>query len=147
MIAQPAARTEEQQKQVAQLRDLGAAVAESVGLVEGFAALIRKQGGATLQDWQEKVRKSASIELRRFAQGLDQDRAAVQAALDEPWSNGMVEGHVNRLKAIKRQMYGRAGLPLLRARVLFADRGRNGGAGNDMGPAFRFIKAAGEPRK
>jgi hypothetical protein len=121
VIARPAARTEKQQRQVARLRNLDAAVAEAVGVVEGFAALIRKQGGTTLQDWQERARTGASIELRRFAEGLGRDQAAVQAALDESWSNGPVEGHINRLKTIKRQMYGRAGLPLLRARVLFAD--------------------------
>jgi transposase len=121
VIARPTARTENQQAQVARLREINAEVVEAVGLVEAFAALVRKQAGATLPDWLEQVRNGASIELRRFAQGLDRDRAAVQAALDETWSNGPVEGHVNRLKTIKRQMYGRAGLPLLRARVLFAD--------------------------
>jgi transposase len=120
VIARPAERKEKQQTQVARLREMDVAVAETVGLVEGFAALIRKQGGTTLQDWQEKARISASIELRRFAEGLGRDQAAVQAALDQPWSNGPVEGHVNRLKTIKRQMYGRAGLSLLRARVLHA---------------------------
>ena len=46
-----------------------------------------------------------------MAAGLRQDEAAVRAALTTPWSNGPVEGQVNRLKVIKRQMYGRAGLP------------------------------------
>ena len=54
----------------------------------------------------------------RFAYGLQKDISAVAAAVDTPWSNGQVEGQVNRLKALKRQMYGRAGFPLLRARVL-----------------------------
>ena len=70
-----------------------------------------------LTDWQERARAGASVELRRFAEGLARDQAAVQAALEVPWSNGPVEGHINRLKTIKRQMYGRAGLALLRARV------------------------------
>ena len=51
---------------------------------------------------------------------IEDDEAAVNAAINTPWSNGPVEGHVNRLKTIKRQMYGRAGMPLLRARVLHA---------------------------
>jgi transposase len=118
VIAKPEERTENQQTQVARLREIGAEIVETVGLVEAFAALVRKQGGTTLKDWQEKVLKGTSIELRRFVEGLERDQAAVQAALDEPWSNGPVEGHINRLKTIKRQMYGRAGLPLLRARVL-----------------------------
>jgi transposase len=59
-------------------------------------------------------------ELRRFAEGIRPDETAVFKALTERWSNGPVEGHVNRLKTIKRQMYGRAGFELLRARVLHA---------------------------
>jgi len=55
-------------------------------------------------------------ELRRFAEGIRRDEAAVLAAVTEQWSNGPVEGHINRLKTVKRQMYGRAGFVLLRAR-------------------------------
>ena len=55
-----------------------------------------------------------------FAAGVRQDESAVTAALTEAWSNGPVEGQVNRLKMIKRQMYGRAGFKLLRVRVLRA---------------------------
>jgi transposase len=120
VIAKPAERTEAQQTEVARLRDIGAEVAEAVGLVEVFATLVRKKGGMTLKDWQEKAHHSACVDLRRFAEGLERDQAAVQAALDERWSNGPVEGHINRLKTIKRQMYGRASLVLLRARVLCA---------------------------
>ncbi len=57
-------------------------------------------------------------ELKSFARGIQQDKAAVLAGLSLPWSQGPLEGHVNRLKLIKRSMYGRAKLPLLRARVL-----------------------------
>jgi len=56
--------------------------------------------------------------VKRLAAGLQSDAAAVRAALEQPWSNGPVEGQVNRLKFLKRQMYGRAGFDLLRARVL-----------------------------
>jgi transposase len=54
----------------------------------------------------------------RFAYGLQKDISAVAAAVDTPWSTGQVEGQINRLKMIKRQMFGRAGFELLRARVL-----------------------------
>lgn len=54
----------------------------------------------------------------RFSYGLQKDIAAVTAAVETDWSNGQVEGQINRLKAIKRQMYGRSGFNLLRARVL-----------------------------
>ena len=56
--------------------------------------------------------------MRGFADGLERDLEAVQAAVGTRYSNGIVEGHVNRLKMIKRQMYGRASLALLRIRVL-----------------------------
>jgi transposase len=56
--------------------------------------------------------------LTRFVRTLQQDLRAVEAAVAEPWSNGLVEGHINRLKTLKRQMYGRAGVKLLRARLL-----------------------------
>jgi transposase len=88
-----------------------------VGLLEGFAAAVRKQPGAPLGRWQEAVAHSGCAELRRFADGLKNDKA-VEAALQEPWSNGQVEGQVNRLKLIKRQMLGRASFELLRRRVL-----------------------------
>jgi transposase len=60
------------------------------------------------------------VEVRRFAVGLRQEYAAVAAALEHPWSNGPVEGHGNRLKTIKRQMYGRANFDLLKALVSHA---------------------------
>ena len=58
--------------------------------------------------------------LHGFAAGLRQDGNAVRAAIAEPWSNGPVEGHINRLKLVKRQMFGRANFDLLRQRVLHA---------------------------
>lgn len=61
---------------------------------------------------------SSQVDVRRFARGLEQDRAAVEAAMALPWSNGPVEGAIQRLKTIKRQMYGRANFDLLRRRVL-----------------------------
>jgi transposase len=87
-------------------------------LADPFAALIRRQSPLTLTDWLVKAESSACQELRWFAARIRRDEAAVQAAVRGPWSPGPVEGHVNRLKMIKRQMYGRAGLVLLRARVV-----------------------------
>jgi transposase len=72
-----------------------------------------------LQGWARRTSTSGIRELRRFAQGLEQDWEAVQAALATRYSNGMVEGHINRLKMLKRQMNGRASLALLRIRVLY----------------------------
>ena len=58
--------------------------------------------------------------METFAAGLEHSAAAVRAALTTPWSNGQTEGQVNRLKTLKRPMYGRAGLDLLRRRMLLA---------------------------
>lgn len=71
-----------------------------------------------LRGWLSDLEQSGIKELRAFAVGLDRDFDAVRAALETPYSNGQVEGQVNRLKTIKRGMYGRAGLDLLKARVL-----------------------------
>ncbi|WFE59294.1 ISL3 family transposase [Micromonospora sp. WMMD712] len=88
-------------------------------LARGFAALVRHQGtGQHLDAWIDRARHAGYPELRSFAAGLANDRDAVVAGLAHPWSSGPVEGHVNRIKTIKRQMYGRANLDLLRKRVL-----------------------------
>jgi transposase len=67
--------------------------------------------------WIEEAGASAAPEVRRFAQGLKHDLDAVLAAFQLPWSQGQVEGQVNRLKTLKRQMYGRAGPLLLQRRL------------------------------
>ena len=92
----------------------------ALDLADGFADLIRKRSRETLGEWLARGEASSDPDLRRFAEGIRRDEAAVHAAVTETWSNGPVEGHVNRLKTIKRQMYGRAGFVLLRARVLNA---------------------------
>ena len=68
-----------------------------------------------------RPRPATSRKMRGFAAGLRKDWPAVTAGLTLPWSSGTVEGHVNRIKMIKRQMYGRARPDLLRKRVLLAD--------------------------
>jgi transposase len=85
-----------------------------------FAALLRKRSSGTLSDWLVKGEASSCPEIRRFAEGIRRDEAAVLAAVTEMWSNGPVEVRVNRLKTIKWQMYGRTGFRLLRARIINA---------------------------
>ena len=80
--------------------------------------MIREQTGHQLDAWLGEAEASHLPELQSFAKGIHQDKAAVLAGLTLPWSNGPLEGHINRLKLIKRSMYGRAKLPLLRQRVL-----------------------------
>ena len=83
-----------------------------------FPGKMRGKDGSGLESWLESALKSGIRELVAFARGLKRDWAAVKAAFTQPWSNGVLEGNVNRLKMIKRTMYGRGGLALLRARVL-----------------------------
>lgn len=72
-----------------------------------------------LRQWIERAGDAgAPEELRSFAEGLERDWASVKAAVELPWSNGRAEGHVNRIKLIKRKMYGRANFDLLRVRVM-----------------------------
>jgi transposase len=85
-----------------------------------FRRLLRKRMYAQFSQWLARAERNSVPELRSFAVGLRQEYAAVAAAFKYRWSNGPVEGHVNRLKTIKRQMYGRANFDLLQLRVLHA---------------------------
>jgi transposase len=93
------------------------------GLVHDFAAMLTGLHGERLPEWIAAVRGQDLPALHSFAQGLEKDRVAVVAGLTLPWSNGPTEGTVNRLKMIKRQMFGRAGFALLRKRVLLQEIG------------------------
>jgi transposase len=87
-------------------------------LTKEFRQLIDAKSAAGLSSWIEKVNNSGMQELKGFANGLLNDYEAVKNAITLPWSNGPVEGHINKLKTIKRQMYGRAGFNLLRKKIL-----------------------------
>jgi transposase len=89
-----------------------------VELFQVFAAMLRDRRVEVFTSWMQQARHNTCTPLRRFARGLQSDEAAVRAALALPWSNGQVEGQINRLKFIKRQGYGRANFDLLRLRVL-----------------------------
>ena len=89
-------------------------------LVQDFLQMMRHREGERLDAWLSQVHESGLPELQSFAQGVEQDKAAVQAGLTLPISNGQVEGQVTKIKLIKRMMYGRAAFPLLRQRVLHA---------------------------
>jgi transposase len=90
-------------------------------LVREFAGMLCHRHGERLEAWATRAEASPVSELRSFSKGLRKDWAAVTAGLTLPYSSGAVEGHVNRIKMIKRQMYGRAKPDLLRKRVLLAD--------------------------
>jgi transposase len=90
-------------------------------LVREFADMLCHRHGERLEARAAQAENSPVSELRSFSKGLRKDWAAVTAGLTVPYSSGAVEGHVNRIKMIKRQMYGRAKPDLLRKRVLLAD--------------------------
>jgi len=94
---------------------LGLVVARD--LTDRFHQLIQRRKGADLEPW---IADAAPSMMVSFASGIVRDQAAVQAALASPWSNGQTEGQNTKLKLVKRQMYGRAKLDLLRAQLLGA---------------------------
>jgi transposase len=111
-------RSPEQVAYLERLTTLRPPIALARELVQEFFSLTRRRDAAALAPWREQVAASEISELQRFSTGLRRDEAAVVAGLTLEWSTGPVEGQINRLKALKRAMYGRAGLPLLRARLL-----------------------------
>jgi transposase len=88
------------------------------GHVRDFAKMMVNLDGYLLDDWIIAARASGLPPLTSFARGLLADHDAVRNGLTLPWSSGACEGNVNRIKMIKRQMYGRANLDLLRIRVI-----------------------------
>jgi transposase len=99
---------------VAQVEAVLPALARARSLADQFTCMVRNSSVDQLASWLAKTEGSL---LSAFARGLYKDQAAVCAALSEPWSNGQTEGQINRLKLLKRQMYGRAGMALLKARI------------------------------
>ncbi len=93
------------------------ALGDAAAIAKRLGRLLRREGDESLE---RVLADAVGTPLANFTAGLERDRAAVQAALDTPWTTSPAEGQINRVKAIKRSMYGRAGFPLLRARVLHA---------------------------
>ncbi len=110
----------EEQETLVKLRQIHPEVDRAYDLVQQFVQMLRTRTGEHLDAWLARVQSSELPELQSFAAGVEQDKDAVRAGLTWWISNGMVEGHVTKLKLIKRQGYGKAGFPLLRKRVLHA---------------------------
>jgi len=92
-------------------------LAAAVTVAQRLQRLLRHEKGDTLS---AVLTAAADTPLKSFAASLRRDEDAIQAALDLPWTTSPVEGQINRIKMIKRTMYGRAGFDLLRARILHA---------------------------
>jgi transposase len=121
-------RTAAEAEQLARLRAQQAQVAEAIDLAQDFAALVRQRQPTQLDPWLQRATTSALQAMQRFAKGLYEDYDAVKAGVTLPWSTGPVEGHINRLKMLKRQMFGRAHLDLLSRRFVRALGGGQGDA-------------------
>jgi transposase len=124
VLRRPETRTPDEEQQLAQLAAQQPELAEAVTLARDFADLVRTRQPERLDGWLARATTSAGAALQRFAHGLRDDYGAVKAGVTVPWSNGPVAGHINRLKLLKRQMFGRAHLDLLGRRFLRAPRER-----------------------
>ena len=142
ILRRAAQRTEAEAQQLAQLHAHSVQVAEAIDLAQDFTQMVRQRQPAHLDPWLARAGTSALDALRRFATGLRDDYAAVKAGVTLPWSNGPVEGHINRLKMLKRQMFGRAHLDLLHRRFVLAPRPQVTQAARPREPAQTSAVAA-----
>ncbi len=121
LVKNPDDRSVEEQAFVEALVEQSPKIGQAVELAQAFIQMVHEREAEDLEDWILQTHQpEVPVELSVFADGLRLDYKAVEAALSLEWSNGQAEGQINRLKLIKRQMYGRAGFDLLRIRVLNA---------------------------
>lgn len=92
---------------------------EAITLAQAFTRSLRERRSDEFDRWLVRATASTLAPFRRFAKSLQRDYEAVKAAFELPWSTSPVEGHINKLKMVKRQMYGRAKLDLLEKRLLY----------------------------
>jgi transposase len=118
IMKRPENRVEDAEKLLELLSSEKPKITTTVALARTFSEIVRQQRAAKLDLWLEQAEKSGYRVWRNFASGIKQDYKAVHSALSLTWSNGPTEGHVNRLKYLKRQMYGRGKEDLLRKRAL-----------------------------
>jgi len=116
---QPDKLKPEEQEQLTRLLTANKQVNQLYELVQHFLAMVRKRDLPKLESWLDDATSSGIAELQSFVAGILRDRLAVEAALSLPWSQGVVEGQVNRLKMLKRVMFGKAAFDLLRRRMLY----------------------------
>ena len=120
MIVPPEKLTTKQRQQIEHMCQASSDLLTVYLLSQEFVTLLKERQAEVLHGWLNRAKASQVAELKSFANGILRDYAAVNAAFSRPESNGITEGHVNRLKFLKRQMFGRAHLDLLRVKVLHA---------------------------
>jgi len=119
-LSRPERLSAEQTQELAQVCALSAQISTGVTLAQAFVTMLREKRVEDLPAWLERAQASSLRELHQFAQGIERDRAAVEAAFSSQISQGQTKGHVTRSKLIKRQMYGQARFDLLRLRIIHA---------------------------
>ena len=119
-IRDPSDLKEKEQQALAVIRQASPTADTVYELAQDFMQMLHRRQGQRLDVWLDQVRASHIPELQRFVGSIQRDKDAVLAGLTLQESNGVVEGKINKLKLIKRMMYGRAEFPLLRQRVLHA---------------------------
>jgi hypothetical protein len=119
LLGKPAEKLDEDEKKIVQhLCQTSNQINTAHELAQSFQKMLRERIADEFENWLGAAEHSSVPGMKNFAAGLKRDYQAVKMALSQPWSNGQVEGQVNRLKLIKRQMQGRAKLDLLRQRVI-----------------------------
>ena len=118
ITADPANLDDEEKAELAKARERCPDLDALAGHVTEFAKILTGLHGDRLDDWITAVEADDQPDLHSFVRGIKRDHDAVLNGLTMPWSSGVVEGNVNRVKMLKRQTYGRASFPLLRKRVL-----------------------------
>lgn len=118
MVGDPEALSSNERHALKQAMEVCADVAVIYPLVQKFSDMVRSQKAKEFEGWLERSLSCGVKGFETFAIGLRREQPAVEAALSLPYSNGQTEGQINRLKLIKRQMYGKASFELLRRRFL-----------------------------
>jgi transposase len=111
---------EDEQAQLSQLRDVDREITTAIELAQEFATIVRERQHEKFDTWLARTEQSGIAPLLSFAKGIRRDYNAVKAGVTLSYSNGPTEGHINRLKMVKRQMFGRAKLDLLKKRLMAA---------------------------
>jgi transposase len=118
VVSRPEKRSRLGQLYLEQLCQVETKMAQLYELALSFLTLVRERRGEDLAAWRTQAAASEIAPLVRFSEGLRDDLAAIEAGLTWSWSHGVTEGQINRLKLLKRQGYGRAGVALLRQRLV-----------------------------
>ena len=118
ILSKPDALDETDKERLSRLQDAHADIATAINLAHEFATIVRRRQSDQLDGWLERTERTGIAPLVSFVKGIRRDYDAVKAGVTLAYNNGPTEGHINRLKMLKRQMFGRAKLDLLEKRMM-----------------------------